>query len=153
VHYPTIKPASALDRLTNTRYTQNARAKFNSSSHQNKENKVHINIRPEMNGFLTLIERLHSTASTLATQHFAYNRHNTLTTHVHNLTTAEFLLSIKSQFTTNSKMFTWINARIYTSDDGLSQSIKCPGAVANCLTRAKKRVGDVSLHFQIHEDF
>lgn len=54
-----------------------------------------------MSLYFILIERLHSTTgmSTLNTQYFTYNRKNTFKVHVHNLVTAEFLLFIKSQFT------------------------------------------------------
>jgi hypothetical protein len=53
-------------------------------SHQNKGRKNHINVFPEVGGFLTLIERLHSTGIEV-------------TLPVPSLITVEFLLFIKSQ--------------------------------------------------------
>jgi hypothetical protein len=43
----------------------------------------------------------------------------------------------------------FISARVDTSDYRLWRSIKGPGAVANGFTGITKRVGEVSLHFQL----
>jgi hypothetical protein len=54
----------------------------------------------EMTVLFRFIKILHSVISTLTVQYFTYNCHNTFTINFPNLMTVEFVLFIKSQFTT-----------------------------------------------------
>ena len=62
-----------------------------------------------MSGFLSLFERLNSTINTLILEYFDYKWYNTFTLQVSSLITAEFLLFIKSQFTTNVENILHLN--------------------------------------------
>jgi hypothetical protein len=58
--------------------------------------------------------------------------------YIPNLITVEFLLFIKSQFTTNDpSVLNRIISRLNTSDRGLSSRLKGPGEVASDLTGIK----------------
>jgi len=70
--------------------------------------------------------------------------------HVPNLMTAQFLLFIKSQFTTNAQNILHVyNTHVVMADQGLSHSFQKRRRSCVWYNRHKKCVGEGFLHFQL----
>jgi hypothetical protein len=103
-----------------------------------------------MSGLLILHGRLLSTTNILTKWCFHYNLQNTLIIYVKNLMSVEFLLFIKTQFTTNAQsifyltqcthgqVWSWTVPRILWSREG-----------CKCFDRHHHRFGEVSFHFKL----
>jgi hypothetical protein len=84
--------------------------KFKRENSSYKKDKVYINMCPEMS-VLSLMEILNPTANMVRYNYVivCLNWHKTFTVHLLNLITLEFLLFVKSQFTTNTQHILLLN--------------------------------------------